>query len=318
MESLKSSNSPWTGTHTEAGDLHPASSMLIADNGDFFLSDEVFSLFADFIYKKAGIRLSSQKKVLLSSRLAKRIRSLSLRGFYDYYQKIKSEEEELVEMLNCISTNTTHFFRENHHFEYFKNTVIPELLKNKSSEKSLRIWSAGCSTGEEPYSIAIAVHEALRQNGAVSAYSPPAACPSDWDIKILATDISTKVLETAMTGIYEHEQLTGDMGAQLLSRYFLKGTGGNAGKIRVKDFVKDLVCFRRLNLKDHVYPFRRMLDVIFCRNVMIYFDQQMKQHVLAKFYDHLQADGHLFLGHSETMHGAEKFVPVHITVYKKR
>jgi len=117
METLKSSNSSCIGTQTEAGDNHPASVTTMTDNSGFFLSDEVFSLFSAFIYRKAGIRLSSQKKVLLSSRLSKRIRSLGISGFYDYYHKIKCDEEELVEMLNCISTNTTHFFRENHHFD---------------------------------------------------------------------------------------------------------------------------------------------------------------------------------------------------------
>ena len=306
MENLKSSNRSWSGASTEAGDNHPASFTTMADDTGFILSDEVFSLFSEFIYRKAGIRLSSQKKILLSSRLSKRIRFLGISGFYDYYHKLKSDEDELVEMLNCISTNTTHFFRENHHFEYLKNTVIPELLNSRSSERSIRIWSAGCSTGEEPYSIAIAAHEVLR------------SAISDWDIKILATDISTKVLNIAMKGIYDHEQLPSEMKEQVLSQYFMKGVGSSAGKIKVKDFVKGMVCFRRLNFKDHVYPFKRMLDVIFCRNVMIYFDQQMKQHVINKFHDHLQDNGHLFLGHSETMQGTEKFVPVNITVYKKR
>lgn len=319
MMNLKNFDSSCAEARSEAGDIHPASCMTMADDTSFILSDEVFSLFSDIIYRKAGIRLSSQKKILLSSRLAKRIRALGINGFYNYFQRLKNDEEELIEMLNCISTNTTHFFRENHHFEYFKNTIIPELLKNRPSGTAVRIWSAGCSTGEEPYSIAIAVLEALGQKAAGSAGPlPPTAGCNGLDIKILATDISTKVLETAMAGVYDHELLSGGLDAQVLSRYFLKGSGSNAGKVRVKDAVRDMISFRRLNLKDSVYPFKRRLDVIFCRNVMIYFDQQMKQHVIDKFHDHLQDDGHLFLGHSETMHSAEKFASVHITVYRKR
>lgn len=268
------------------------------------LSDEIFSLFQSLIYTTAGIRLSSQKKSLLSSRLIRRLKKLGIDSLYEYYRKVKDDNDELVEMLNCISTNTTKFFREKHHFEYLKNKVIPELLKSKVDERIIRIWSAGCSTGEEPYSIAITLREALGDM-------------HGWDIKILATDISTKVLDAAQSGIYEYEAVS-DMPEDIVYRYFLKGTGENIGKIKVKDFLRDMIRFRRLNLKDRAYPFKRNFDVIFCRNVMIYFDEGMKQHVISIFHRHLSDSGYLFLGHSETMLGSDGlFKPVFITVYRK-
>jgi len=267
------------------------------------LSDEVFGLFQNLIYTTAGIRLGSQKKGLLSSRLLRRLKKLDIDSLYEYYRRVKDDSDELVEMLNCISTNTTHFFRENHHFEYLKNKIMPELLTIKSSGKTIRIWSARCSTGEEPYSIAITLCEALGDM-------------RGWDIKVLATDISTKVLGAAQSGIYEYEAVS-DMPEDIVRRYFLRGAGENIGKIKVRDFLKDMIRFRRLNLKDGAYPFKRKFDVIFCRNVMIYFDEDMKQHVLSMFHRHLSDSGHLFLGHSETMLGSNGFKPVFITVYKK-
>lgn len=301
------------------------------------LSDEMFFLFSDLIYRAAGIKLNVQKKSLLISRLMKRLKKHNMDSFTEYYKKVKADEEELVEMLNCISTNTTKFFREKHHFEYLKNKVMPELLKNKADERIIRIWSAGCSTGEEPYSITIAVCEALKEFGVKSLELKDGNQKSGfkttetfrthnsellthavgWDIKILATDISTKVLRTADAGIYEYEQLPEEMPKEIISRYFLKGNKENEGLIKVKDFIRDKIRFRRLNLKDGEYPLKRSFDVIFCRNVMIYFDDGMKRHVISKFHQHLSDRGHLFLGHSETVFDREQLVPTYITVYKK-
>lgn len=264
------------------------------------LSDEVFGLFQNLIYTIAGIKLNSQKKGFLSSRLLRRLKKLDINSLHEYYRRVKDDSDELVEMLNCISTNTTHFFRESHHFEFLKNKIMPELLRIKSSEKTIRIWSAGCSTGEEPYSIAITLCEAL---GNIRG----------WDIKILATDISTKVLDKAKNGIYEYS----DMPEDIVCRYFLRGDSENGRRIKVRDFLKDMIRFRRLNLKDGTYPFKRKFDVIFCRNVMIYFDEHIKRYLLSMFYDHLADNGFLFLGHSETMIGQERFKPVYITVYRK-
>lgn len=278
------------------------------------ISDELFQLFARFIYDFAGIHLSEQKKTLLASRFQKRLRLLGLESYHEYYKLIKEDEDERIMMLNCITTNTTKFFRENHHFEYLRDRLIPSFLEKRANEREIRIWSAGCSTGEEPYSIAITIHELFR-----TLY--PDAEPDDlfcgFNIKILATDISTNVLATAQRGLYQREQLPEGLGDDFLRRYFLKGNGKFQGMVMVKEFLKGLISFRRLNLKDAGYPFRKQFDLIFCRNVMIYFDNVMKEHVLARFHRHLNRDGFLFLGHSETMFNNNIFKPVGITVYSR-
>lgn len=161
------------------------------------ISDEVFNLFSNLIYRTSGIRLNKSKKVLLVSRLSKRLRRCGVRSFYEYYRVVKNNDEELTELLNCISTNTTRFFREVYHFRYLEDVVFPELLNGNKKTDEIRIWSAGCSTGEEPYSIAITIKEFLRRFG--SDHAVP-------EIKILATDISTRALNIARAGIYEREQ----------------------------------------------------------------------------------------------------------------
>ena len=278
------------------------------------ISDEQFQLFATLIYDFAGIRLGDQKKTLVTARFQKRLRTLGLSGYKEYYKLVKSDEDERIMMLNSITTNTTKFFRENHHFEYLRETLIPTLLESRREKKEIRIWSAGCSSGEEPYSIAISVCEAFR-------VAFPDADPADpfcgWDVKILASDISTKVLATAQRGLYALEQIPAGLPKELMKRYFLKGNNAYSGSATVKETLKRGIRFRRLNFKDAEYPFSKKFDMIFCRNVMIYFDGSMKSHVLNKFHDHLPHDGHLFLGHSETMFGNSMFSPVHITVYRR-
>lgn len=279
------------------------------------ISDELFQLFAKLIYDFAGIRLSGQKKTLVVSRFQKRLRGLGLDNYNDYYKLVKLDEEERIVMLNSITTNTTKFFRENHHFEFLRENLIPALLESRCANREIRIWSAGCSTGEEPYSIAMSVCEVLRE------YYPKAD-PDDpycgWNIKILATDIDTNVLASAQRGLYDLEQVPAGLPKEMLQRYFLRGNSGYSGMVTVKEMLKRAISFRRLNFKDSVYPFAKKFDMIFCRNVMIYFDEAMKNHVLKKFHQHLTQDGYLFLGHSETMFGNSQFTPAHITVYRKQ
>jgi chemotaxis protein methyltransferase CheR len=279
------------------------------------ISDELYELFAGHIYTIAGIKLNRQKKILLQSRLQKRLKALNLRTYQEYYERVLADENECSLMLNCVSTNTTKFFRENHHFDYLMNTVIPGLLKEKVNEKIIRIWSAGCSTGEEPYTIAMTVYDAMA--GGLDPGLPLRDRFSGWDIKILATDISTRVLDTARAGIYDRDQLPESMQHDGMARFFLNGIGGNSGKIKVKDFVADIIRFGQLNFKDSSYPFHRPFDVIFFRNVMIYFDDAMKNHVISKFHQHLAPEGHLFLGHSETLFDRTMFQQVSLTVYRK-
>lgn len=271
-------------------------------SSDFGLSDEVFHLFSDLIYRTSGIRLTSQKKNLLVSRLLKRLRALGIDNFYHYYQLVKNDDSELIQMLNCIATNTTNFFREEYHFKFLQEICIPELL----NKRFINIWSAGCSTGEEPYSIAISVTEALSRYKGLKP-----------EVMILGTDISTTAIDFAKAGIYEEDQIPDGVRDSILKKYFLKGVGEYSGRVMVKDFLKRKVYFERLNLKDRIYPVRRDFDIIFCRNVMIYFSSEMKEHVISRFYDHLVDGGYLFLGHSEAMLNRKGFVPVYISVYKK-
>jgi chemotaxis protein methyltransferase CheR len=209
-------------------------------------------------------------------------------------------------MLDCISTNLTEFFREAAHFDFLAEKALPALLekKRKKREKKIRIWSAGCSTGEEPYSISMILAECIEQLG-------------EWDIKILATDLSTRVLKKAMQGVYAKDRLKG-IPLQMLNAYFEKGVHNFKDHYRVKDFLRNMIVFRRLNLIDGAFPFKGQFDFIFCRNVMIYFHKQTQAELVSKFYQHLAPDGYLFLGHSESLAGTEtRFRYVRPTIYQK-
>ncbi len=276
---------------------------------DIDINDKEFSLFQRLIYNESGINLTPAKKELLKSRLMKRLRERSLTSFKEYYQYVTEEDttgEELVSMLDCISTNLTEFFRESAHFDFLSKKVLPVLSENKRKkrEKKIRVWCAGCSTGEEPYSISMILSECLEQL-------------SGWDIKILATDLSTRVLKKATQGIYAKDRLRG-IPLQMLNTYFKRGEHNLKDCYQIKDFLKNLIVFRRLNLTDETFPFKGQLDFIFCRNVMIYFDKQTQSKLVAKFYKHLAPDGYLFIGHSESLAGTEtRFRYVRPTIYQK-
>ncbi|MDG6026592.1 MAG: methyltransferase [Candidatus Brocadia sp.] len=276
---------------------------------DIEIDDKEFGLFQRLIYNKSGINLASSKKELLKSRLMKRLREKSLSSFKEYYQYITEEDttgEELVSMLDCISTNLTEFFRESAHFDFLSENVLPVLLENrrKNREKKIRIWCAGCSTGEEPYSISMILSDCIEQL-------------LEWDIKILATDLSTRVLKKASQGAYAKDRLRG-IPNQMLNTYFERGLHNLKDCYQIKDFLKKLIVFRRLNLTDEIFPFKGQFDLIFCRNVMIYFDKQTQTELIAKFYKHLAPDGYLFIGHSESLAGTEtRFRYVRPTIYQK-
>lgn len=276
---------------------------------DIEIDDKEFGLFQRLIYNKSGINLASSKKELLKSRLMKRLREKSLSSFKEYYQYITEEDttgEELVSMLDCISTNLTEFFRESAHFDFLSENVLPVLLENrrKNREKKIRIWCAGCSTGEEPYSISMILSDCIEQL-------------LEWDIKILATDLSTRVLKKASQGAYAKDRLRG-IPNQMLNTYFERGLHNLKDCYQIKDFLKKLIVFRRLNLTDEIFPFKGQFDFIFCRNVMIYFDKQTQTELISKFYKHLAPDGYLFIGHSESLAGTEtRFRYVRPTIYQK-
>ncbi len=257
------------------------------------LSDRLFQQFSSLVYEECGIHLHKGKKSLLEARLAKRLRATGLTSPKEYYDFIHSEEgqEERIQFFNAVSTNLTYFFREPKHFEFLEQKALPEIVQRNRKEGTsrIRIWSAGCSTGEEPYSIAMCVLENLDH-------------AARWDFKILATDISTRVLQVAQNGVYEKSKIQ-NVPPALRSRYFLPyADGGRKGLYQVSKELKRVVTFRRLNLKDP-YPFKGPFDVIFCRNVMIYFDKPTQEMLIQKMAHYLRPGGYLFVGHSESLTG---------------
>ena len=266
------------------------------------LTDKEFELFKNLIYQQVGINLDPTKKTLLVSRFGKRIRELRLPTFQAYYDCVsgKGGEEELTKLLDLISTNKTEFFREPFHFEFLREQVLPEV----QGRKTLRVWSSASSSGEEPYSIAMSLRDALPDI-------------SRWDIKILASDISTRVLAKAASGMYEEERVS-QLPKDLVHRHFLCGKGPQAGKLKVRPDVAKLVAFRRINLMDPTFPIRSPVDVIFCRNVMIYFDRPTQTRLIGKFFRYLRPGGYLFIGHSESLQWIDHhFTYLRPTIYQK-
>lgn len=269
---------------------------------DLAISAEEFERFRTLIYDESGIALNDQKQGLVASRLSKRLRQLGLSTFSEYYEELMRDpqREEFTRMLDLISTNKTDFFREPKHFDFLREEILPKLAQ----EKQVRIWSSACSTGEEPYTIAMTVHDGVSD-------------PSHWDCKILATDLSTRVLAKAAAGIYDEERVR-DVPPDIVRRHFLCGRGKSAGQLKVKPHLVSMVRFRHLNLMDEQFPIKSPLDLIFCRNVMIYFDRPTQERLVNKFYRYLKPGGHLFIGHSESLQWVNHpFKTVAPTIYWK-
>ncbi|MEW6542931.1 MAG: protein-glutamate O-methyltransferase CheR [Nitrospirota bacterium] len=268
---------------------------------EYQITDEEFERFRSLVYRESGINLSQSKRSLLVSRLSKRLRALGIETFQAYYEHVLEDRGgEFTQMLDCVATNKTDFFREPVHLEFLRDRILPAL----ETAKRVRIWSSACSSGEEPYSIAITLCDGI-------------AAPLRWDCKILASDLSTRVLAQAASGIYEAERVR-ELPPGTIRRHFLKGRGAHAGTVKVKPHLSDLVRFRRINLMDDHYPIKSQLDVIFCRNVMIYFDRATQQRLAAKFHRYLRPGGYLFIGHSESLQWVEHpFRPVAPTIYQK-
>lgn len=269
---------------------------------DFTLSNEEFEQFRALVYRESGISLNDNKKSLIVSRLSKRLRALELNSFQAYFDVVvgAGAGDEFTHMLDLISTNKTDFFREPKHFDFLRDEILPTL----QATKRVRIWSSACSSGEEPYTIAMVLTDAV-------------AAPAQWDFQILASDISTKVLSHAAAGLYEDERVR-TLSHDLVRRHFLKGRDANAGMVKVKPHLTAMVRFRRLNLMDERYPIKSPLDVIFCRNVMIYFDRPTQEQLMAKFHRYLKPGGYLFIGHSESLQWIRhSFKPVAPTIYRK-
>lgn len=252
--------------------------------------------------RHSGIQVPDDKFDMFYSRLCKRVRLLGFSSFEQYVRFLQSQPEgEFTQFINSITTNLTAFFREKHHFDFLSHTLIPELLAKNRESKQIKVWSAGCSTGEEPYSLAMTLKEHV---------------PGDWTVKILATDLDTNVLATASEGIYGYDRLSG-VDEQRLRRWFQKGLGHNSNKVRVKQELRQAVHFRRLNLMED-WPMKSGFDFIFCRNVLIYFDRGAKERLIGRYGALLQTGAHLFIGHSESLHQLDtEFQLIGNTIYRK-
>lgn len=269
---------------------------------EYSITQDEFERFRMLVYDESGISLNDSKQPLLVSRLSKRLRDLGLRTFQQYYEFVTGDpdRDEFTRMLDLISTNKTDFFRESKHFEFLRDRIIPEL----QDAKRLRIWSSACSTGEEPYTIAITLYESVED-------------PAQWDFKMLASDLSTRVLAKAASGLYEEELIRG-VPPDVAKRHFLRGRGDHVGLVKVKPHLSQMIAFRRINLMDDRYPIRTPLDLIFCRNVMIYFDRPTQESVVNKLYRYLKPGGYLFIGHSESLQWVNhSFKPIVPTIYQK-
>jgi chemotaxis protein methyltransferase CheR len=269
------------------------------------LGDTEFEFIRHVIAENAGIVLGPNKRQLVQGRLARRLRELGLPNYESYCDHVRnSGPEELVGLINAITTNVTSFFRENHHFDALASYMIPEAMKRNSASRRLRIWSAGCSTGEEPYCLAMVLSEAL---------------PSSvrWDAKILATDIDSDVLASAQQGVYPVDRM-GAISEARMRRCFRRGVGENAGHAMVQPDIARLITFRPLNLLQS-WPMGGPFDIIFCRNVMIYFDHPTREKLVSRFASMLAPEGYLCVGHSESIHGGSSpFQLVGKTIYRKR
>tara|TARA_R110002167_G_scaffold57140_5_gene161980 strand:+ start:287 stop:1150 length:864 start_codon:yes stop_codon:yes gene_type:complete len=268
---------------------------------DFTATD--FAYIRQQLKQHAGINLSDAKEDLVYSRLAKRLRITGLKSFAAYCDQVKQDPIELGHLINALTTNLTDFFREQHHFEHLKHTVIPELIRAKGTQRKLRIWSAGCSSGQEPYSIAMALLETLPN-------------PELWDLRILASDLDSNMVETATQGVYSVDKLSG-ISLQRMQQWMRKGVGANAGMARTCPELRALIHFRQLNLMDE-WPMQAPFDLIFCRNVVIYFDKPTQRQLFDRFANQLSPGGWLYIGHSETLNSvSDRFQLMGKSIYRK-
>ncbi len=257
------------------------------------LTDIEFSKISRLVYEHCGINLTESKKELVKARLGKRLREGKFKSFNEYYKHVLNDESgrELIILLDSIATNYTFFFREPKHFEYLSEEFIPELIKRKKDcNRKLRFWSAGCSSGEEAYSILITILEGIDN-------------PLVWDILVYATDLSTQMIRVAESGIYHREKIS-NTPSSILKKYFLKGNGDWKDYVKVKDNLKQYIRFERLNLTEPFYLGEKF-DCIFCRNVMIYFDKAIQKKIINRFYENLTPGGVLIIGHSESLSGID-------------
>jgi len=274
--------------------------------GKHSLSDQDFKFICTLVYDTTGIVLDERKKEMVYRRLMRRTRALKIPSFSEYCVLLaRDNSSELPDFINAITTNLTSFFREKHHFEYLQQSFLPQHQQDFSASRQLRIWSSACSTGEEAYSLAITL-----QNFMVDALT-------DWDVKILATDLDSDVLATASEGVYKAERIK-DLPTQLCKQWFKRGVGSNSEFVKVHPKLKELITFKQLNLL-HEWPVTGPFDIIMCRNVLIYFDKTTQKSLVERFNKLLRPGGLLILGHSESI--GKNFADLELkghTIFEKR
>jgi chemotaxis protein methyltransferase CheR len=270
---------------------------------DFALSQPEFDRLRELVREHTGIALSEAKRQLVYGRLARRLRALKMDSFGAYIELIEGGDAvELEEFVNAVTTNLTSFFREPHHFDYLAREALPALVA-RGGDHRLRIWCCAASTGEEPYSIAMVLREAE-------------SLLRGWDVKLLATDLDSAVLAAGAAGVYAAERVQG-MDPKRVARFFDKGGGAQAGKLRAREELRNLITFRQLNLMQE-WPLRGPLDAIFCRNGVIYFDKATQRTVLERLATVQRPGDLLFLGHSESLHRVtDRYELIGRTIYRR-
>lgn len=269
------------------------------------ISEKEFLRLRNLVYEEAGIWLSQAKTALMVGRLAKRLRHHGLKSFKQYYDLAINSPEERIQMLDALSTNETRFFREPQHFELLKSQIFPKWAEEAAAgyrSRKIRVLSAGCSTGQEPYSLAMILLDRF-----------PAA--AGWEIEIIATDLSTRALEIARTGIWPAAKAD-EIPSPYLKTFMLKGFADQAGKMKAGPEIRSVVRFFRMNLNEPAYPLTGKFEMIFCRNVLIYFDQRGREQVVRRLASFLSPDGYIFLGHAESLHSmSDRLRSIIPTVY---
>ena len=268
---------------------------------EFPMTNQDFQRIADLASRYTGIVLGEHKRDMVYGRIARRVRKLNLASFTHYLDFLEANpQQELSNFINVITTNLTSFFRENHHFEYLLKAVLPEIKLKNAHSRRLRIWSAGCSSGQEPYSIAMTLKKF--------------AIAADWDVKILATDLDSDVLAKAKNGVYTINDVDG-LDEAVIKNYFQRSS--TRKEVKVKEKITEYIHFKRLNLLEE-WPMKGPFDFIFCRNVVIYFDKPTQKVLFDRYADMLAVGGYLFIGHSENLHSiSDRFENLGNTIYRK-
>ena len=270
------------------------------------MTNDDFNRLSQFVFQESGIKMPPIKKIMLQSRLQKRLRELRIISFKEYADYVFSPEgqkNEIIHMLDVVSTNKTDFFREPIHFDFLQNEILPDFIKDNTNS-NLKVWSAGCSSGEEPYTIAITLNEFKAQN-------------HGFNYSILGTDISTQILQKATIAVYKEERIS-NVPLNIKKKYFLRNKNKEDKTVRVTKELRDKIRCQRLNFMDDLYNISEIFDVIFCRNVLIYFDRETQEQVITRLCQKLKTGGYLFIGHSESILGMNlPLTQIKPTIFKR-